>query len=271
MKNIFLVDFMSFFFRCYWVYKNDSSVNLIELVDGMIQKQIKTFNIENIIICDDTLDDDINFRKKIYPEYKENRKEKDDELHLVLETTKEKIKEKYMYLSRKGFECDDILGTLAKYLYTKDYKTIIFTSDKDMLQLVNDKTFIVDTRVSKKGKEKNWKPYVIYTENEVFDKYGFPVEALIDYYALLGDSIDNIPWVHGIGEKGAANLIKEYKTLDNIYLNIDNIKGSTQKKLIEWKENAYLSKKLFQLAEVPDIVKEIDKEKVKVANIKPRS
>jgi len=137
---------------------------------------------------------------------------------------------------------NDIIGTIASNKSTKNY---IITGDKDSLQLINENTEVWLTRKGISEIEK----FDIAHFNEV---YGLEPEKMVDIKALMGDSSDNIPGVKGIGEKTALNLLKEYNSVENLYNNIENIKGKVQEKLINDKEMCFLSKTLATInREVP--------------------
>ncbi len=178
------------------------------------------------------------FRHKEFPEYKAKRKKQPDELYAQFPIVKEIVRALNIPIYEKeGFEADDLIGTLTKKLDSGLEKYIV-TGDMDTLQLVDDHTFIYTMK-------KGVKDTMIYDREAVKERFqGLTVDQMIDYKALRGDPSDNIPGVRGIGEKGAINLLTEYKTLDGIYENIDKIKGANQKKLQDYKEEAYLSQSL---------------------------
>ena len=124
-----------------------------------------------------------------------------------------------------------------------EYEALIVSSDKDLLQLISDETTV---------KLLKTKDYIMMDRKTFNETYGFEPIHMIDLKALMGDASDNIPGVRGIGEKGAIKLVSEYTTIENIYANINNIKGATQTKLIEGKDDAYYSKDLVTIyREVP--------------------
>jgi len=181
-------------------------------------------------------------RMEIYKEYKANRKKMPDEMFEQFEDLKEMINKLNIPIYEKeGVEADDILAKTALEGQNRNIKTYILTSDKDMAQIINDNIQIL--RPVKGNENEQHFGYL-----EVFQKFGVYPEQIVDYLSIVGDSSDNIPGVKGVGEKGAVKLLSEYKNLDNIYENIDNIKPeSLKKKLIENKEQAYLAKQLIKL------------------------
>lgn len=179
------------------------------------------------------------FRHKMYEGYKANRHGMPDDLAAQLPYAKQAAE--YMglkVLCKEGFEADDILGTLSASASANGMDCVIVTGDKDSLQLINEHTtvYLAATNETK-----------IFDTAAFVEKYGIKPDVFVDVKALMGDSSDNIPGVRGIGEKGALKLIAQYGSLDGVYADADNIKGSTGEKLRNDKENAYLSKTLSRI------------------------
>jgi DNA polymerase I-like protein with 3'-5' exonuclease and polymerase domains len=180
----------------------------------------------------------LTFRHKEYKEYKAHREKAPDELYNQIPKTKEVIKALNIPIfEEKGYEADDIIGTLAKKIEKYNLKTIIVTGDLDELQLVNNKTQVYTMR-------RGFSDTVLYDQKEVQKKFGIKPDQLIDYKALRGDPSDNIPGVAGIGEKTASELIKKFKTIENLYKNLDKLSEKTRKHLEQSRQQAFLSKKL---------------------------
>jgi DNA polymerase-1 len=174
------------------------------------------------------------FRHDQYSDYKATRKKAPDELYAQMPLTKELVAAfNIPLIEAPGYEADDIIGTLTKSFQDK-LDVVVVTGDMDELQLVSENVSVYTMR-------KGFSDTFIYDEKAVFDKYGVTPEEFIVYKALKGDTSDNIPGVTGIGEKGATDLVSEYKTLDGIYENIELIKPALAKKLTAGKESAYLS------------------------------
>ncbi|AGR42412.1 DNA polymerase I [Spiroplasma diminutum] len=137
-----------------------------------------------------------------------------------------------------NYEADDIIGTISQILESDaEAETHILTSDQDMYQLISDKTFVLSPQVGTSD-------LMVYTKEKLYEKWGVSPEQVIDYKGLRGDSSDNIKGVAGIGEKSAKELLQEFHTLENIYANIDKIKGAKQAKLIAGENDAFLSKEI---------------------------
>ena len=188
------------------------------------------------------------FRLEKYEGYKANRETMPDSLRPQFGLIMEGLNALNIPIyTKEGFEGDDIIGTIAKKATELNHKTYILTGDKDSLQLI-DKEGSVSVLIPSKGE------IVTYDWDKVYEKLGVYPNQVIDYKALCGDTSDNMPGVKGIGPKTACSLLEEYKTLENIYENIDEItKKSVKEKLIENKETAYLSQFLATIKRDVDI------------------
>lgn len=180
------------------------------------------------------------FRHKMYSEYKAQRKPMPEELRMQLPVLKEVLSAMNIYIMEKeGYEADDIIGTVSRICDESDVECLILTGDKDDLQLASNNTKVLLT-VTKGGNT----TVTVCDEKEVYERYTVTPTQFIDVKGLMGDTSDNIPGVKGIGEKTAMNLINQYKSIEGVYENIDEIKGATATKLKEGEKMAYLSKKL---------------------------
>lgn len=181
------------------------------------------------------------FRHTKYKDYKATRAKAPDELYAQMPLTKELVSAfNIPLIEQDGYEADDVIGTLTKE-YGKTHEVVVVTGDMDELQLVNDHVQIYTMR-------KGFSDTFLYDTNAVVERYGVTPEEFVVYKALKGDSSDNIPGVAGIGDKGATELVAHYKTLDNIYKHLDELKPAMAKKLAVGKDNAYLSLELSQIA-----------------------
>ena len=263
MKKIILVDGNNLLFRSYYAtaytgnfMKNSEGfpTNGIYGLVNMLNKIINEEKPEYIAVAFDV---GKTFRHEKYADYKAGRSETPDELKMQFPVAKKIIEAMGIkYLECDGYEADDIIGTLAKKAYDdKNFIATIVSSDKDLLQLINEE---VDVKLLKT------KDYIRMNKQTFFDTYRIDPIRMIDLKALMGDSSDNIKGVKGIGEKTALKLLQEYGSLDNIYNNIDNIKGSVKNKLIEGKDSAYES---FELATIyTNVPLNIDLESLKINN-----
>lgn len=177
------------------------------------------------------------FRHQIYADYKGTRAKIDPLLLAQIPVTKDLIKTFNMPLVElAGYEADDVIGTLARR-YNPTHDVVIVTGDMDELQLVASHTKVYTMR-------RGFTDTVLYDEAEVAKKYGVSPEEFIVYKALKGDSSDNIPGVAGIGDKTATELVAQYKTLDNIYDHLEELRPALRQKLELGRDSAYLSLEL---------------------------
>ena len=219
------------------------------------------------------------FRHKMYKEYKAKRVKAPQELYDQLKGVKKILTAfNIPIFEKQGFEADDLIGTIVKHSIRKQVlpkvENIILTGDMDALQLVGNQTKVYTMR-------KGFKDTVLYGIEEVKDKYnGLLPEQLTDYRALRGDPSDNIPGVTGIGEKTAISLLTEFKSLENIYTEIEKdskkaegIKKPVLEKLVKYKEQAFISQELARINENVEIdfklqnARAEDYDKVKVINV----
>ena len=240
MEKIIMVDGNNLLFRSY--YATAYNGNFMKNSKGLPTNALFGFiNMINKIVAEEkptymivAFDKGKTFRHEKYDFYKGGRLETPEELKIQFPIAKELLDAMGIkYYEIDNYEADDIIGTFAKYCDLDDnYDGLIISSDKDLLQLISKH---VEMKLLKT------KDYIRYSEDSFKTDWGIDPINIIDLKALMGDSSDNIPGVKGIGEKTALKLLNEYKTLDGIYENIDNIKGATQSKLISDKENAYMS------------------------------
>ena len=186
------------------------------------------------------------FRMEALEQYKAQRPPMDDDLKVQFRIIEELLEAMNVPVVRiKGWEGDDVLGTVAKRNEALGYETLLVTGDKDAYQLASDKTRIVTTK-------KGITDVAIYGPAEVEERYGVRPDQFIDFLGLKGDSSDNIPGVPGIGDKTAAKLLQAYGSLEGIYEHIDDLKGKQKEKMVDNKEMAFLSR------EVATIVCDLD-------------
>lgn len=245
-ERLVIIDGKSVFYRGYYAMpnlttKDGTPTGGVYGFATMALEVIKRLQPDYVCVAWDKAKTNIRSRTALYPEYKGNRKppppdfyEQIPILHDLLEALEWPLYE------ADDYEADDLMGAFAKQAGEKGIESYLITSDLDVLQLVNEHTHIYTL---KKG----------LSNIELFDvphfeeKYGVCAEQWIDVKALKGDSSDNIPGVAGVGEKTALQLIKDYKTLDNVYEHLDELKPALKAKLEKDKDMAYLSKKLVTL------------------------
>nr|WP_321265820.1 DNA polymerase I [uncultured Sulfurimonas sp.] len=256
-KMVTIIDTFGFFFRSFYALpqhlknKDGFPTGLLTGFTNFISTLQKQHDSDYIIFAIDTKGN--TFRNDIDANYKANRSAPPEELTMQLPIAIEWIEKMgYKTLGREGFEADDMIASVVKHAKDMSYDVRVVSHDKDLYQLIDDGKVVVVDAIKRKSMD----------EELCFEKYGVTPAQFIDYQSILGDSADNVPGVKGIGKVGAEKLLKEFKTLDGIYENIQLIKGATQKKLLESKESAYMSKQLVTLRD--DILDEFDFEEYKM-------
>ena len=251
MKKVILIDGNNFLFRSYYataysgsIMKNSSGfpTNALYGFANMINKIINEEKPEYILVA---FDKGKTFRHDNYHEYKSGRIETPDDLKVQFSVAKELLDAMGIkWFEIDGYEADDIIGTFSsKINLSDDYEGLIISSDRDLLQLITNKI---------KVKLLKSKDYIMMDYNTFKNEYGIEPIKIIDLKGLQGDSSDNIPGVKGIGEKTALKLLQEYGSVENIYVNLDKIKGKLFDKLNEGKDSAFMSKQLATIyKEVP--------------------
>src|SRR5512138_1048115 len=196
------------------------------------------------------------FRDQIHAEYKGTRAKMPDELRPQIGRIRELVDAfNIPRLEMEGFEADDVLGSVARTAAKQGLGVKIITGDRDLLQLVNERTTVYLA-----GDDLNY-----ITDEDVIKKLGVRPDQVVDYKALVGDKSDNIPGVTGIGEKTAVALIGKFGTLDNIYAHMDEVENRWKAKLEQNKDKAYLS---YNLAKIrTDLNIKIDLEHAKAGEL----
>ena len=245
MKRILVIDGNSIINRAFYgirplTTKSGKHTNAIYGMVNIISKQLNELKPDYAAVAFDLKAP--TFRHKLYTEYKAGRRPTPEELLSQFPDAKECLRLMGLHvLELKGYEADDIQGTVAKMAHTADdTESYILSGDRDLLQLIDPKvTVLLATN----------NDTLHMHEAEFRAKYGIDPEAFVDMKALMGDSSDNIPGVAGIGEKTAATLVSNFSSLDGIYKNIDDarISKGVREKLLRDKDNAYLSKTLARI------------------------
>ncbi len=232
-----LVDGSSYLFRAYYALpdlstKDGFPTGAIRGVIAMLRKLAKDYQDSPIAVVFDAPGD--TFRNELYPEYKANRAETPTDLKEQIAPIHEIIRAMGLpLLVEPDVEADDVIGTLALQATQQERDTVISTSDKDMAQLVSDHVTLVNTMTE-----------TTMDRDGVVEKFGVPAERIIDYLALMGDSVDNIPGVPKVGPKTAAKWLQQRGDLDTIIANADSIKGKVGENLRNALEQLPLSRTL---------------------------
>ena len=255
MKKVVLIDGNNLIFRSYYAtaYRGEILTNSKGLptnaVYAYIQMLLKIIAEEKPSHIMVAFDKGKTFRHESYDDYKGGRSETPKELKEQIPYAKKVTRAMGITVEEiENYEADDIIGTYSKKI---DEEVLVVSSDRDLLQLISPNV---------KMKLLKMKDYVYYNEKSFYEDYGIKPIEIIDLKALMGDSSDNIKGVAGIGEKTALKLIKEYHTIDNLYKNIDDLKGKVKENLLNDKESAYKSLELATI--YLDVPIEVNLEKI---------
>lgn len=247
-KTVYILDSYGLIFRCYFAFINRPLTNSkgenISALFGFFRNLHFIFQHYKPGYLIAAMDSKTKtFRHEMYPEYKATRNKTPEDLLAQIPWICDILTSLGVpVLQCDGYEADDIIATVAKKCEKEGRQCRILSGDKDLMQLVNETTQILKPESG----ASTWK---ITGIDGVKMEWGVEPAQLLDLLALYGDTADNIPGVTGVGVKTAAKLLSDYKNLDGIYANIDQIKGAMQKKLIDGKDNAYFSQKLVRLCE----------------------
>ncbi len=253
MKKLMLIDGSSYVYRAFYALPplrspSGEPTGAIYGFVRMIASLIKEFNPDYISVVFDLPSK--TFKQEKVESYKATRKETPNDLRIQVPKIKEILRLwGIKILEMEGYEADDIISTLTKRFKNK-YEIIIVSPDKDMLQLI-------DTNVKVFNPMQN----VIYDTEKLKEKYGIFPNQFVDFQIMVGDSIDNIKGIKGIGKKTAVKLLNEFGSLDNIYKNLDNLKEKLKKGFEEAKE--YIDESKFLLKLKDDINLDISIEDLK--------
>jgi len=245
-KKLVVIDGKSVFYRGYYAMPNlatreGTPTGGVFGFATMALEVIRRLKPDYVAVAWDKPKTNIRKRLELYPEYKAGRKPAPADFYDQIPILHELLDAfGWPLYELDDYEADDIMGTLAVQAADKGIDTLLVTSDLDMLQLVNDQVKVYALKTGLSNIE-------LYSPASFTAKYGIDVHQFLDLKALKGDSSDNIPGVPGIGEKGAIQLLQEYKTLDGVYENLGLVKDSLRKKLEAGKDLAYLSKKLASI------------------------
>lgn len=241
-KRLIIVDVSNFIFRAFFAIRPMHSpegvpTNAVYGMFTMLKKLLADHKPTHMFLARDTKGG--SFRNELYSEYKANRSEPPEDLIPQFALIERLIKEMNLpTFSHDNYEADDIIGSACVQWKTSFDEIWIASGDKDLMQFVGDNIKMLDTMKDK-----------LYTPSDVEEKMGVRPDQIVDYLSIVGDSSDNIPGMKGIGAVGAAKLLKEYGTFENIVANRDQLKG---KKVIdaftEHLEDGLLSKKLVQIS-----------------------
>ncbi len=235
-----LVDGSSYLYRAFHAMPSLSNsrgepTGAVYGVINMLRKLLKEYEPEHIAVVFDAKGK--TFRDDLYPEYKANRPPMPKELQQQIEPIHAIIRAMGIpLLVIDGVEADDVIGTLARQATERGMETLISTGDKDLAQLVNDHVTLINTMNN-----------TVLTPQSVKEKFGVPPDKIVDYLALIGDSVDNIPGVPKVGPKTAAKWLQKWGSLDGIIAHADEIKGKVGENLRNALDRLPLSRRLVTI------------------------
>ena len=246
-KELYLVDAYALIFRAYFAFIRNPRITSKGLNTSAIfgfvttlEELLKTYHPSHLAIVFDPPRP--TFRHKIYPEYKANRDATPEDIRIAVPYIKE-LAEAYRIpvLEQPGYEADDVIGTLSHQAEEQGYRTFMVTPDKDYLQLLSKRIFLLKPRTKKNEIEEigiNDLPEYFHVEHP---------SQVIDVLALWGDASDNIPGAPGIGEKTAKKLINQYGSLEKLYDHIDELSGKLKNTLMQYRDQIFLSRDLVTI------------------------
>ncbi|MEW6132566.1 MAG: DNA polymerase I [Pseudomonadota bacterium] len=229
-KTLLLVDGSSYLYRAFHALpdlrnRHNQPTGAVYGVINMLKKLEKDYQADYIACVFDASGK--TFRDDWYPQYKANRPPMAEDLSVQIEPLFEGIRALgWPLVIVDGVEADDVIGTLVRHAEKHGVKSIVSTGDKDMAQLVNDHVTLVNTMSNE-----------VLDEKGVQEKFGVPASRIVDYLALIGDSVDNVPGVEKVGPKTAVKWLTEYGSLDNIIAHAHEIKGvvgENLRKALDW-------------------------------------
>jgi len=229
MKTLLLIDGNAIMHRAYHAlppFKSSKGIptNIIYGFFGMLLKAIEDFKPSHIVVCFDTPKP--TFRNKLLKSYQAQRPEMLDDFKTQIPILQESLtKGGILTMEKDGFEADDIIGTLAKKGNQEKMRVLILTGDKDILQLVNETTFVITPLLGLSNIK-------LYDVKEVEKKMLVKPTSIPDLKALMGDPSDNYPGAKGIGPKTASTLILEFKNVENLLANTDQVKNERIKAIL---------------------------------------
>lgn len=244
MKTLLLIDGNAIMHRAYHALppfktRQGFPTNAVFGFFSILNKVTTDYKPNYLIVCFDTPVP--TFRKKMFKEYQSHRPKMESELSSQFSLVKEGLESTHIiHIEKEGYEADDVIGTIANLFNNSNNRVYILSGDRDILQLVNDKTYVITPQLGF-SKEK------IYDKKEVINKFGIDPTKIPDFKALMGDSSDNYHGAKGIGPKTAAKLLQKYGSVDNVLKNLETIDGRIQQIL---KDHVDMVKMSYRLATI---------------------
>lgn len=245
MKTCILIDGNSLLYRMFYGIRgmtNSKGVptNALYGFINMLYKIQEEYQPAYLAVAFDLAEP--TFRHQKYDAYKAGRDKMPEELQEQFDILKNMLEQMQIkILTLKGYEADDIIGTVSRWGANQNINVNIITGDRDSFQLVSDQVHVFYT-TTRSGNQ-----FTVIDPDYIQDKYGVLPKELIEVKALMGDTSDNIPGISGIGEKTALKLVKKYHDLDTLYEHTDDLKGKQKERIISGKEDAYQSRFLGEI------------------------
>ncbi|MDA8993590.1 DNA polymerase I, partial [Flavobacteriaceae bacterium] len=251
-KRLFLLDAFALIFRGYYAFIKNPRINskgmdtsaIMGFTNSLLDV-IKRERPDHLAVCFDK--GGSVSRSEMFSDYKANRDETPEAIRIAIPYIQQILEAMHIpVVEKEGYEADDIIGTLAKQAEKEGYQVFMVTPDKDFAQLVSENIFMYRPARMGNGIE-------IWGIPEVLEKFEIDrPEQVIDYLGMMGDAVDNIPGLPGVGEKTAKKFLKEYGSMENLLENTYEIKGKLREKIEANKELGLLSKELAKiLLDVP--------------------
>ncbi len=246
-KKLYIIDGYAQIYRSYFAMMNsplrDGEGRNVSSVYGFFKalgKILREYTPDYLAVAMDSHGP--TFRHELYAPYKQNRQKAPEDLHAQVPVICSLLDAMGVsHLSKDGFEADDLIASLCDQAKQRDVDVVIFTGDKDLLQLVDEHVS------SLRPPKPKTNAYRLFGPNEVFEEFGVRPDQIGDYLCLLGDASDNVPGVDGIGPKGAVKLLGQYGTLEGIYAHLDEVSKGVKAKLEAAKDHMDLTRKLIAL------------------------
>ena len=243
-KRLFLLDAFALIFRGYYAFIKNPRINskgmntsaIMGFMNSLLDL-IKREKPDHLAVCFDRGGSKI--RSDMYSEYKANRDETPEAILIAIPYIQKILESMHIpVIVKEGFEADDIIGTIAKQAEKENFKTYMVTPDKDFAQLVSENIFMYRPARMGNGIE-------VWGIPEIQEKFEIKSpEQVIDYLGMMGDSVDNIPGLPGVGDKTAKKFLKEFGSMENLFNNLDKLQGKLREKIEANKELGIISKKL---------------------------
>src|SRR5690349_16934879 len=261
-KSFYIIDGHAHIYRAYFAPFRDlqspsgEPTKATYVFSQMLLSLIEQRKPDYLAMVIDSGDESV-FRKEFYPEYKANRTSPPDDFHPQEKRILEIVRDAGVPIFAKpGFEADDLIATMAKRLCDKGYEIFVVSKDKDLRQILNPCTYMYDVQ----GDE-------VIDEAKLEAKVGYTPKEAVEIQTLMGDNIDNIPGIPGVGEKTAAKLIKKYGTADAVMQHLDELTPKMRENFEKYGDRIPIARKLVTLRD--DLEMEFEPETCKFVGLNP--